>query len=57
MLIIFQVALKEKNIIFKLVPRHQHRKNTAERDIQMFKIYLFAGLANCDLDFPLREWD
>jgi hypothetical protein len=28
-----------------------------ERAIQTWKIHFKAGLATCDPDFPLREWD
>ena len=40
-----------------MVPPHQHRRNAAERAIRTFKKHFLAGLASCDPDFPLREWD
>ena len=42
---------------YELVPPHQHRRNAAERAIRTFKNHFLAGLATCDPDFPLREWD
>ena len=36
---------------------NQHRRNAAERAICTFKNHLLSGLATCDPDFPLREWD
>ena len=57
----FSGALKEAitnaNLSFELVPPHQHRRNAAERAIRTFKNHFVAGLATCDTDFPLREWD
>ena len=50
-------ALKVENIELELVPPHQHRQNAAERAIRTFKNHFLAGLATCDPDFPLREWD
>ena len=53
----FKNALREKNITFELVPPDQHRRNAVERAIRNFKNNLLAGLATCDPQFPLREWD
>ena len=52
------MTLKEAEIDFELVPphQHQHQRNAAERSIHTFKNYL-SGLATCDPDFPLIEWD
>ena len=53
----FKSTLKEHNIAYELVPPHQHRRNVAERAIRTFKNHFLAGLATCDPDFPIREWD
>jgi uncharacterized protein YgfB (UPF0149 family) len=50
-------TLKDKNITFELVPPDQHRRNAAERAVRTFKNHFLAGLATCDPQFPLREWD
>ena len=50
-------ALKLEKCNFQLVPPHAHRNNLAERAIQTWKSHFKAGLATCDPDFPLREWD
>ena len=34
-----------------------HQRNAAERAIRTFKNHFLAGLATCDPDFPLQEWD
>ena len=53
----FKDTLQHHEINFELVPPHQHRRNAAERAIRTFKNHFLAGLATCDPDFPLREWD
>ena len=50
-------AFKENNVLYQLVPPHSHRTNMAERAIQTFKDHFKAGLATCDPNFPLSEWD
>ena len=34
-----------------------HRRNAAERAIRTFKAHFLAGLATCDPEFPISEWD
>ena len=53
----FKDALKKDGVTYQLVPSYQHRRNAAERAIRTFKKHFLAGLATCDQDFPLREWD
>ena len=53
----FKTTLNSNEITFELVPPHQHRRNAAERAIRTFKNHFLSGLASCDPDFPLREWD
>ena len=50
-------AITAEKLTFELVPPHQHRSNAAERAMRTFKNHFMAGLATCDPDFPLREWD
>ena len=49
--------LTEHKMDFELVPPHQYRRNAAERAIRTFKNHFLAGLATCDPDFPIRQWD
>ena len=53
----FKTTLTENNVIYELVPPHQHRRNAAERAIRTFKNHFLAGLATCDPASSLREWD
>ena len=48
---------KTNEVEYQLAPPHCHRTNLAERAIQTFKSHFLAGLATCDPDYPLREWD
>jgi hypothetical protein len=50
-------TFNENNIEFQLVPPYVHRVNAAERAIQTWKDHFLAGLATCDPNYPLREWD
>ena len=50
-------AILKVNNDFQLVPPHQHRRNAAEKAIRTAKNHLLAGLATCDPDFPIAEWD
>ena len=42
---------------FELVPPHTHRRNAAERAIRTYKNHRLAGVATCDPDYPIDEWD
>ena len=53
----FRDTLDATGLTYELVPPHQHRRNAAERAIRTFKNHFLAGLATCDPDFPLRQWD
>ena len=50
-------AFKKHSIAFQRVPPHTHRRNAAERAIQTWKNHFISGLASCDPNFPLAEWD
>ena len=50
-------AFAKNNITFQVVPSHTHRANATERAIQTFKNHFLSGLAICDPDFPIAEWD
>ena len=40
-----------------MVPPHQHRRNASEMAIGTFKNHLLSGLATCDEDYQIHEWD
>ena len=42
---------------YELVPPYMHRRNAAEVAIKTAKNHLLAGLATCEPDFPISEWD
>ena len=42
---------------YQLTPPHMHRINAAERAIRTFKNHFLAGLATCDAEYPVNEWD
>ena len=42
---------------FQLAPPHQHRQNAAENAIKTFKSNFLSGLATCNKNFPITEWD
>ena len=50
-------ALGTNDQDFQLTPPHIHRINAAERAIRTYKNHLLAGIATCDKDYPIIEWD
>ena len=50
-------TLTDQQQTYQLTPPHIHRINAAERAIQTYKNHLVAGLATCDRDYPVTEWD
>ena len=40
-----------------MIPPNQHRQNAAKRAIRTLKSHLLAGLAICDPNYSLKEWD
>ena len=48
--------LKNKNT-YQLVPPNQHRRNAAEKAIRTFKNHFLSGLATCNSNYPIHEWD
>jgi hypothetical protein len=49
--------MRAESVDFQLVPPHLHRRNAAERAIQMFKNHFIAGLSSTDKNFPMHLWD
>ena len=52
-----KLAIINSNSKYELVPPHQHRRNAAEKVIRTMKNHLLSGLATCDPDYPIHEWD
>ena len=50
-------ALGTNDQNYQLTPPHIHRINAAERAIRTYKNHLLAGIATCDKDYPIIEWD
>ncbi len=50
-------SFKKYAIIYQLAPPCIHCHNAAERAIHTFKSHFLSGLATCDPDFPISEWD
>ena len=50
-------ALTKNKLTFELTPPNMHRRNAAERAIRTFKNHFLAGLATCNPNFPVTEWD
>jgi hypothetical protein len=53
----FKERIKSNNIKYQLVPPHDHRQNTAETAIKVFKAHFIFILCGCDKSFPLHLWD
>ena len=50
-------ALIKHKITYQLVPPHLHRRNMAERAIQIFKAHFISFLCTAPSTFPAKEWD
>ena len=50
-------SLTRNNQTFKLVPPKMHRRNAAEKAIRTAKNRILSGLATCDTNYPITEWD
>jgi len=49
-------AIKHDNIMWELIPPHNHRCNIAENGIQVEKGHIIANILGCDESFPIKEW-
>jgi hypothetical protein len=50
----FKERIKLNNMIYQLVPPHDHRQNIAEKAIQVFKAHFIIILCTADKSFPLH---
>ncbi len=53
----FKERIKLNNMIYQLVPPHDHRRNIAEKAIQVLKAHFISILCRADKSFPLHLWD
>ncbi len=53
----FKEQIKLNNMKYQLVPPHNHRRNIAEKAIQVFKAHFKSILCGADKSFPLHLWD
>lgn len=54
---LLQDYMEEEGIDFQLTPAGSHRRNAAEKAIQVFKNHFISGLSTTDPNFPLNLWD
>ena len=52
-----KLSILKSNNKYQLVPSNQHRRNAAEKAIRTLKNHLLSGLATCDPNYPIDEWD
>jgi hypothetical protein len=53
----FKERIKSNNMQYQLVPPHDHRRNIAEKAIQVFKAHVISILCGADKSFPLHLWN
>ena len=52
----FKQAIKANQMEFQLVPPNDHRRNIAEKAIQVFKDHFISVLCGTDVTFPMQLW-
>ena len=52
----FKQAIEEHKIKHQLMPPHDHRRNAAEKAVQIFKDHFIAVLCGTDAMFPMQLW-
>ena len=52
-----KLAIIKNKGSYELVPPHQHRRNSVEKAIRTLKNHLLSGLATCDENYHIHEWD
>ena len=50
----YKEAIRKNKMKYQLVPPNDHRRNAAEKAIQVFKDHFIAVLCGTDIEFPLR---
>jgi hypothetical protein len=52
----FKEWIKFNQMKYQLIPQNNHRQNTAETAIKIFKAHFISILCGCDKSFPLYLW-
>ena len=52
----FKDVITLNKMKFQLVPPHDHRRNAAEKAVQIFKDHFVAVLCGTDDTFPMKLW-
>ena len=52
----FKNAIKANQMTFQLVPPNDHRRNIAEKALQVFKGHFISVLCGTDDSFPVKLW-
>ena len=52
----YKEAIRKSGMKYQLVPPNDHRRNAAEKAIQVFKDHFIAILCGTDINFPMRLW-
>ena len=53
----FKEAIRSNGMTFQLADAHDHRRNVAEKAIQVFKAHFISILCGTDENFPMHLWD
>jgi hypothetical protein len=53
----YEKAIEAHGLSVKRVPKEEHRRNAAEKAIQIAKCNIKSVLAGCDDSFPMHLWD
>ena len=52
----YKDSIKENGMKYQLVPPHDHRRNIAEKAIQVFKDHFVTVLCGTAVNFPMQLW-
>ena len=53
----FKEVIRSNGMTFQLADAHDHRRNVAEKVMQVFKAHFISILCGADENFPLHVWD
>ena len=51
-----KVAIEGNSLMYQLVPPNDHRRNAAEKAVQIFKAHFVVVLCGTDASFPMQLW-
>ena len=52
----FKEKILQNDMKYQLVPPHDHRRNVAEKIVQVFKAFFVSVLCGADTKFPMQRW-